>query len=111
MDFKTENVDFSEEVDSGEEVLDSELKIEKLDEEGFIKTEVFQDFQPIQIIWKKKQKNKEISNLETKKIKEEFVVFKEIDEKEKPQEIKEIYFDDSNNQVINKNWVIILCIQ
>jgi hypothetical protein len=71
MDFKTENVDFSEEVDSGEEVLDSELKIEKLDEEGFIKTEVFQDFQPIQIIGEKR-KNKEISNLENKKIKEDF---------------------------------------
>ena len=80
MDFKTENVDFSEEVDSGEEVL--ELKIEKLDEEGFIKTEVFQDFQPIQIIGEKR-KNKEISNLENKKIKEEFVVFEEIEEKKK----------------------------
>jgi hypothetical protein len=104
MDFKTENVDFIENTNKElkEEItdLDLEVKIEKLDEEGYIKNEVFQEFfysKPFQIIGEKR-KHKEMLNLENKKIKEEFVVFEEIDEKEKPQEI---HFDDSNNQVIN----------
>jgi hypothetical protein len=105
MDVKTENVDFIENTNKElkEEItdLDLEVKIEKLNEEGYIKTEVFQEIlfsKPIQIIGEKR-KHKEMLNLENKKIKEEFVVFEEIDEKEKPQEI---HFDDSNNQVINK---------
>ena len=110
MDFKTENVDFIENTNKEnytdnplkEEMtdLDLEVKIEKLDKEGYIKTEVIQEIvfsKPIQIIGEKR-KNEEMSNLENKKIKEEFVVFEEIDEKEKPQGI---HFDDSNNQVIN----------
>ena len=83
MDVKTDNVGFIENTNKDahplkEEMtdLDLEVKIEKLDEERYIKTEVF---------------------------KEEFVVFEDINEKEKPQEI---HFDDSNNLVINKNRLI-----
>ena len=105
-----------EEVKCDEEITDLELdvKIENSDEQGNIKSEVFEEenqFEHIQTIFNhiqtigQKRKIQEPSNLknENKKIKEEFVVFEEIDEKEKPQEIKEIHFDDSNNQVINKN--------
>ena len=92
MDVDSENVDFIEQVDK--EVyacgditdLDLEIKIEKLDEERNIKTEVFEEKNnlPSQFIGEKR-KNEEISNLENKKIKQEFVVFEE-----------------SNNQVIYK---------
>ena len=113
MDFKTENVDFIENTNKEnytdnplkEEMtdLDLEVKIEKLDEEKNIKTEVFDEtnIMPSQFIGEKR-KNKEKSNLENKKIKQEFVVF---EEKEEPQEIKEIRLDidESNNQVIDKN--------
>ena len=101
-----------EEVKCDEEITDLELdvKIEKSDEQGNIKTEVFEEnnySEPFQIIGKKR-KNQERSNLEneSKKIKEEFVVFEEFDDqqetlvKQEPQEIKEIYLDDLNNQVI-----------
>ena len=110
MDVKTENVDFIKNTNQEdythhplkEEMtdLDLEVKIEKLDKEEYIKTEVVKEIvfsKPFQIIGEKR-KNEEMSNLENKKIKEEFVVFEEIDEKEKPQEI---HLDDSNNQVIN----------
>ena len=56
-----------------------------------------------------KRKNKEKSNLENKKIKQEFVVFEEKIDNEEPQEIKEIQIgiDESNNQVIDKNVLFI----
>ena len=98
-----------EEVKCDEEITDLELdvKIENSDEQGNIKTEVFEEnkFEHIQTIGKKR-KNRERSNFENenKKIKEEFVVFNELDDqqcpKQEPREIKEINLDDLNNQVI-----------
>ena len=109
MDVYSENVDFIErrnkEVYKDITDLDLEVKIEKLDKERNIKTEVFEEnkFIPFQII-EEKRKNKEISNLvnENKKIKQELVLFEEIDDKEESQEIR-MEIDDSNKQVINKN--------
>ena len=109
MDVDSENVDIIEKVDK--EVfdfgditdLDLEIKVEKLDEVRNIKTEFLDEKNnmPSQFIGEKR-KNIEMSNLENKKIKQEFVVF---EEKEEPQEIKEIRLDidESNNQVINRN--------
>ena len=111
MDFKTENVDFIENTNKEnytdnplkEEMtdLDLEVKIEKLDKERNIKTEVFEEnkFMSFQIIGEKR-KNQEISNLENenKKIKQELVLFEEIDDKEESQEIR-MEIDDSNKQV------------
>ena len=101
-----------EEVKCDEEITDLELdvKIENSDEQGNIKTEVFEEknySEPFQIVGEKR-KNHEKANLEneSKKIKEEFVVFEEFDDqqetlvKQEPQEINEIYLDDLNNQVI-----------
>ena len=109
MDVHLENVDFIEkEVYAFGDItdLDLEIKTEKFDEERNIKTEVFDEKNNIssQIIGEKR-KNEEISNLEkeNKKIKQEFVEFEEKDDNEKPQEIKGIEIDESNNQVINKN--------
>jgi hypothetical protein len=100
MDVNSENVDFIEKLDK--EVyacgditdLDLEIKIETLDGERNIKTEVLDEKTNIG----EKRKNKEKSNLENKKIKQEFVVF---EEKEEPQEIQ-IGINDLNNQVINR---------
>ena len=99
MDVDSENVDFIEkEVYACGDItdLDLEIKIEKMDEEKNIKTEVFEEKNNIssQIIGEKR-KNKEISNLENKKIKQEF------EEKEESQEIKEmrIEIDESQNEV------------
>jgi hypothetical protein len=86
-----------EEVYSGEEITDLELgvKIEQHDEIENIKTENFEEKNyseiKIQIIGEKR-KNHEEKNLEIepKKIKEEFVVFEELDDE---QEIEEINFD------------------
>ena len=102
----------NEEIYPGKEITDLalEIKIEKTDEERNIKTEVLEETnysELLQIIGEKR-KNQERSNLEneSKKIKEEFVVFEEFDDqqetlvKQEPQEIKEIYLDDLNNQVI-----------
>jgi hypothetical protein len=111
MDVNSENVDFIEKLDK--EVytcgditdLDLEIKIEKLDEEKKVKNEVLEEKNnmPSQIIGKKR-KNKKISNLENKKIKQEFVVFEEKEIKK----IKEIRIEivESNNQVIKKQ---VLC--
>ena len=95
-----------EEVKSDEEITDLELdvKIENSDEQGNIKTEVFEEnkFEHIQTIGKKR-KNRERSNFENenKKIKEEFVVFEESDEQRFPkQEIEEINPNYLNNLVI-----------
>ena len=106
MDVDSENVDFIEKLDK--EVfdcgditdLDLEVKIEKLDEERNIKNEVYDEKNniPSQIIGEKR-KNEEISNLENKKIKQEFVVF---EEKEEPQEIRILGINEPNNQVINR---------
>ena len=94
-----------EEVYSGEEMsfIDQEVKIEAHDEIETINTDVFEEknnSELLQIIGEKR-KNKEKSYLEndTKKIKEEFVVFEESDYKQEPLEIEEINLDDSNNQV------------
>ena len=116
MDVDSENVDFIEKLEK--EVyacgditdLDLQIKIEKLDEERNVKDEVFEEknIMPFQIIGEKR-KNKEILNLENKKIKQEFVVFEEKIDNEEPQEIKEIQIgiDESNNQVIDKNVLFI----
>ena len=103
MDNHLENVDFIEkEVYAFGDItdLDLEIKTEKFDEERNIKTEVFEEKNTMsfQIIGEKR-KNEEISNSNNanKKIKEEIVVFEEIDE---PQDIKINNIDDSNNQVI-----------
>ena len=91
-----------EKIKSDEEITDLELeiKMEKLDEKGNIKTELFEESVSgdLQIIGEKR-KNEEISNLENKKSKEEFVVFEEQDHKQEPQEIEETNIDDSNNKV------------
>ena len=78
--------------------LELEIKIEKLDQKGNVKTKIFEEKnipEPHQIIGEKR-KNQEISNFqnENKKIKEEFVVFEESDHKQ-----EEINQDDLNNQV------------
>jgi macrodomain Ter protein organizer (MatP/YcbG family) len=93
------------EIKSDEEITDLELeiKIEKSDEKVNIKTEVTEETinsKLIQIIGEKRHFNVEISNLENKRIKEEFVVFEEFDYKKEPQKITDIIFDDLNNQVI-----------
>ena len=95
-----EKIKFDKEVTD----LEFEVKIEKTDENGKIKTEFFEEAtnsEPLQIIGEKRR-NKERSNLEieNKKIKEEFVVCEELDEKKEPQEIEEINLDDLDNQVI-----------
>jgi hypothetical protein len=110
-----ENLD--EKIKFDEEITDLELevKLEKTDETGKIKTEFFDETnssEPLQIIGEKR-KNSEKSNMEieNKKIKEEFAVYEELDHKyeqikQEPQEITEIDFDDSENQVLyNKPWV------
>ena len=83
--------------------------LEKMDEEiksyeGNIKTEVEEtnNYEPPQRIREKRHFNEKKSDLENqnKKIKEEFVVFEELDYKQQPEEINEIHFDDLNNQVI-----------
>jgi hypothetical protein len=80
-----------------------EVKIEKRDEKGDIKTEVFEENNSasFQIIGEKR-KNTERSYLENenKKIKEEFVIFEELDYKLESQEIVEINLGVLNNQVI-----------
>ena len=93
------------EIKSDEEITDLELeiKIEKPDDKGNIKIEVFEETnnsEPHQIIGEKRHFNEEKSNLENKKIKEEFVEFEELDYKKEPQKITDILFDDLNNQVI-----------
>jgi phosphotransferase system IIA component len=90
-----------EEVNSGDEITDLELKIKKEEIEN-VKTEVIpNNSEPHQIIGGKR-KNKERSNLqnENKKIKDEFVVLEESDYKQEPTEIEELNLDDFNNQVI-----------
>jgi hypothetical protein len=109
MDIDSENVDFIEkEVYACGDItdLDLEIKIEKLDEERNIKNEVFDEknIMPSQFIGdKRKKKEKSNSENEKKKIKQEF------EEKEEPQEIKDIRIgiDESNNQV-NKNEVFLI---
>ena len=98
-----------EEVKSDEELTDLELevKIEKSDETENIKTEVFEEVNnltPFQIIGEKR-KNPERWNVENenKKIKEEFIVFEELDDNHRPQETEEINFDDLINQVIPRS--------
>ena len=93
------------EIKSDEEITDLELeiKIENPHEKVNIKTEVFEETnnsEPIEIIGEKRHFNDEKSNLENKKIKEEFVAFEELDYKEEPDNITEILLDDLNNQVI-----------
>jgi hypothetical protein len=78
-----------------------EVKIENPDEVGNIKTEVFEEknyFEPLQIIGEKR-KNTESSNLENKKIKEEFELEK-LSDRQEPQDTKEISHDAWNNEVI-----------
>ena len=84
-----------------DEITDLELKIEISSETENIKSEVFEEknnSEPLQVIGEKR-KNDESSNLENKKLKEEFVVFEESDHKHEPRETEEINLDDFNNQV------------
>ena len=116
MDSNSDHVEnfknIAEEVKTVKEVTDLgiEVKIENPDGEINFKTESSEeqnDSEPIQVIGEK-WKNNEKSNLEieNKKIKEEFVVFEELDHKielqDKPesQNIREINLDDLDNQVI-----------
>ena len=108
MDLNSDNVEIVEEMEevySGEDLV-LELKIEKLDEEENIKTEVFKEpnnSESFQISGEKR-KNEERSNLENeiKKNKEEFAVFiEESDCKQEPQETEKLNRDDVNNKVTN----------
>ena len=99
--------EIKEEFKSDLEITDLELevKIEITPENHNIKTELFKEennFESVQITGEKR-KNKELSNLENKKIKEEFLLFQELDDKhettQESQEIKEINLEDLNNQV------------
>ena len=97
-----ENID--EEVKSDEGITDFELevKIENLDEKENIKTELFEEknnSEYLQIIGEKR-KNKEKFDFENKKIKEEYVEFVEIDNKQEFQETQSISPGDLTNQVI-----------
>jgi hypothetical protein len=97
-----ENID--EEVKSDEDITDFELevKIENLDEKENIKTELFEEknnSEYLQIIGEKR-KNKEKFDFENKKIKEEYVEFVEIDNKQEFQETQSISPGDLTNQVI-----------
>ena len=92
-----------DEIKSEEEITDLELdvKIENL-EKGNIKTEFFEEkqyYESFQIIGEKR-KNQEISNLENKKIKEELIVFEELDDQIKFEELEEIDLDSLNNEVL-----------
>jgi hypothetical protein len=93
-----------EEVYSGEEISypDVEVKTEPHDEIEIINTEEVNNSEPFQFIGEKR-KNQETSNSENenKKIKEEFVVFEELDYKQEPEEIEEINLGAFNNQVNN----------
>jgi hypothetical protein len=104
-----ENFRKIEEVKSDEEITDVELdiKIEKSDEQGKIKTEVFEEnnySEPLQIIGEKR-KHRERANLENKsrKFKKEFVVLEELDDQQEPnqepEDIQEISLYDSEDQV------------
>jgi flagellar biosynthesis GTPase FlhF len=99
---KLEKMD--EEFEPEEEItdLDLEVKIEESDENRYIKTEVSDEINNSEQIIGEKRKNKEKPNLENenKRVKEKFVLFEEIDDKQEPQEIKEINNDDLNNQVV-----------
>ena len=99
---KLEKMD--EEFEPEEEItdLDLEVKIEESDENRYIKTEVSDEINNSEQIIGEKRKNKEKPNLENenKRVKEEFVLFEEIDDKQEPQEIKKINNDDLNNQVV-----------
>jgi hypothetical protein len=87
-----------------EEANSGEVKTEPHDEIFKINTNVFEEknnFEPLKIIGeKRKNKKKSNSENENKKIKEEFVVFEELDDKHEFHEIEEIDLEDSNNQVI-----------
>ena len=92
-----------EEVYSGEEMtdLEVEVKIEKTGAEGNIKSEVFEEknySEPIQIIGEKR-KNQEISHSQNKKIKEELVLFEELDDKQARQ-------DKQENREIKEEFVV-----
>jgi midasin (ATPase involved in ribosome maturation) len=110
MDVSSDHVKVVEkmytEVKSDEELIDFELEVkqEKSDEKGNIKTEVFEKEnypEPFQIIGEKR-KNQERSDLknENKKVKEKFVVFEESDYKQEAQEIAEINLGGSNNHEV-----------
>ena len=93
----------SDQAEMSEKIIDLDLEI-KIEEKVNIKTEVIEETnnsERHQIIGEKR-KNQERSNSENenKKIKEEFVVFEESDYEREPQEIRELNFDDLNNQVI-----------
>ena len=88
------------------EIIDIELevKIEKTDETEHVKTEIVEETynsEPPKTIGEK-GRNQGESNLEieNKKIKEEFVVFEELDVQQEPQDIEEINRDDLNNEVL-----------
>ena len=96
----------SEKVKSDEKItdLDLEIKIEKPDIKENIKAEYFgeeNNSESLQIIGEKR-KNNQKSNLEVvnKKIKEEFVVFEELDNKKEPRDIEENNLDFLNTQVL-----------
>jgi hypothetical protein len=105
----------NEKIKSDDKIIELELevKIEKMDETGKIKTEFFEErniSEPLQIVGEK-QKNRKRSNLEieNKKIKEEFVVYGELDDKLEPKpEPEEINFHDLFNQVIKIYTVIVV---
>ena len=103
MDVNSEHVEISERIDN-EQITDIELevKIEKLDEKTYIKTEVLEEknnSDSFKIICGKR-KNQEKSNLENEtKKKEEYGLFEDLDYQEEPQEIQEIDIDDLDNQV------------
>jgi hypothetical protein len=81
--------------------LEVEVKKEKMDETRNIKTEVFEQTnysEPLQIIGEKR-KNQEILNLENKKIKEEIVLFEELDDKQSRQ-------DKPENRKIKEEFVV-----
>ena len=104
MEVNANQIEKTDEVIKTEEEitdLDLEIKIEKSDRKGNVKTEIFEEKsipEPHQIIGEKR-KNQEISNFENenKKIKGEFVVFEESDHEQKPDEMNQ---DDLNSQVI-----------
>jgi hypothetical protein len=91
-----------EEVYSGEESSypDLEVKTEPHDEIEIINNEEIHNSELLQFVGEKR-KNEEKLNSENKKIKEEFVVFEELDYKKEPQEIEEINLDHFGNQVNN----------
>jgi hypothetical protein len=107
MDFNSELFKILEKSDkqmqNDETITNFEVIIDKTEENSDIKTEVFEEnnSEPLEIIGEKR-KNTERSNLGNgnKKVKEEFVVFEEFDDKQEDQAILELNSGGLNNQVL-----------